>query len=79
LSSILANGVQIIGPVSVQKQSATYKRLLISLLSIEVIAMCYNKNSRKTFSQTQLVILSFKVATCFDSLQSSSGHYLNHM
>jgi len=41
--------------------------------------MRYIKNSRNKFSQTQLVLLSFKVTTCFDSPQSSSGHYLNRM
>ena len=41
--------------------------------------MRYIKNSRNKFSQTQLVLLSFKVTTCFDSPQSSSGHYLKHM
>jgi len=35
--------------------------------------------SRNKFSQTQLVLLSFKVTTCFDLSESSSGHYLRHM
>jgi len=37
--------------------------------------MCFIKNSRNRFSQTQLVLLSFKVTICFDSPESSSGHY----
>jgi len=41
--------------------------------------MCYTKNSKNKFSQTQLVLLSLKVTTCFDSPESSSGHYLKHM
>jgi len=31
--------------------------------------------SRNKFSQTHLVLLSFKVTTFFDSAESSSGHY----
>jgi len=46
---------------------------------IEAIPTYFIKNARNKFCQTQLVLFPFKVTKCFDSPESSSGHYLNHM
>ena len=46
---------------------------------IGAIPTCFINKSRNKFSQTQLILLPFKMTACFDSPQSSSGHYLKHM
>ena len=61
------------GLVCLDKKQKLYYYLIISeveyefKLLIEAIPMCYTKNSKNKSSQTQLVLLSLKVSTCFDS------------